>query len=601
MPCNIAYCVFCNASNFCQSCLNNYQNVNGICSGNNSFSIPKCSPPCFTCDFYGKCLTCLPPFLALATPNCNIPTVPFCYSYNSTSNLTCTACNIRYYLAFTGTGRQCLYRGNYYCSSYNDTNQNYCIQCNQFYVPVNGTCLPCSAGPACSVCSTNLTSCISCLNGFFLDNGQCVPCQPYCFACTNSYSCTFYNISQGPIISAYDSNNQFAIALCPSSCLTCKTNTLFCLTCQLGFYYAGRGVCAPCNPNSNCLTCSMINPSLCLTCNYPYFLSINNSTCTTCQSPCLTCLSTVNLSYCTSCSLGYTLVNNSCIFTNCSNLYCMACSSTNVCLQCLPGYSLSASGSGNCIPVGAGCNLTSPTNPSLCQSCYPGTTLNYDSNFCITCPDNCINCVSKNTCISCMSGFYLTGNISMVCAPNCILPCMTCLYNSPSTCISCMAGYTMLSNGTCIPNSCSVSGSCAFCPLGYGLLSPQVCSPCNIAFCASCNLFTPNCTGCLPGYYLILNQCLACSSNCASCINGNSCQYCSVGYTKLTVALYNGIQNLGLCVACQSPCATCWGHPAACLSCISGYTRFGSNCLTNSFYSATLTLNTTLPTFVSNY
>jgi hypothetical protein len=185
----------------------------------------------------------------------------------------------------------------------------------------------------------------------------------------------------------------------------------------------------------------------------------------------------------------------------------------------------------------------------------------------VPCPDNCLVCTKASTCSQCLNGYWLTGNVLMVCAPSCQKPCMGCVVGDPSSCISCIAGY-MFVNGTCLPSSCSDSQTCSFCPIGYSLNSSMTCQPCSVSFCATCSNQFAGCTGCLQGYYLSNGSmlCAPCAANCLKCTRSNDCLLCSTGTTQMTYGSTNGSWS-GICVPCQAPCASCLGHPEICFSC----------------------------------
>lgn len=270
------------------------------------------------------------------------------------------------------------------------------------------------------------------------------------------------------------------------------------------------------------------------------------------------------------------------------------------CLQCLPGYFVTSNGT--CLPGVMGCNNSMPANPAICQGCYPGSYLDLNTLFCVECPENCLTCNRINTCLQCLDGYFLTGNANILCAPNCIEPCMSCIPGNPQACTSCIAGY-YYSNGSCLATQCSSSHSCSYCSIGNGLNGSQTCSPCQVPFCSSCNSLFSGCTGCVSGYYLAngSTSCLACPENCESCMYANTCLICAAGSTQLAYPLTQGSQGNSICVPCTTPCATCYGHPAICFSCVSGYFLFGTQCVTQTYYQGYINFTSNFSTFVVNY
>jgi len=150
--------------------------------------------------------------------------------------------------------------------------------------------------------------------------------------------------------------------------------------------------------------------------------------------------------------------------------------------------------------------------------------LNPFSNTCIQCPQNCASCTYTSICTACFTGYYLTGDSPIVCAPICQYPCATCSYTNPNFCFSCNAGYIFntIYQNQCQPlNDCSPS--CVICPQSFTLISNQSCVACATS-CFSCNSSAPQvCTSCSSGQYLNNGQCLNCSVGCQSCISSNTC------------------------------------------------------------------------------
>ena len=115
---------------------------------------------------------------------------------------------------------------------------------------------------------------------------------------------------------------------------------------------------------------------------------------------------------------------------------------------------------------------------------------------------NALGCSSTVAATSCQSGYYLNTGY----CDSCMLNCLTC--SSAFDCSSCSTGYYLnVSIITCNP-----------CPLG----------------CSSCNQYTPTiCTGCMNGYQLSSQSCVAVScgvSNCVYCSSLGVCQQCTNFY-----------------------------------------------------------------------
>lgn len=170
----------------------------------------------------------------------------------------------------------------------------------------------------------------------------------------------------------------------------------------------------------------------------------------------------------------------------------------------------------------------------------------------------------------------------------------------PSTCMSCLAGY-ILSGSSCMASNCSLSKSCSYCPMGSGLMASQDCQTCQVANCAMCNLFS-NCTQCMDGFYRTMNNaCVACPANCFYCTAANTCSVCMAGHTMQYFPAAVGSLSMTDCVACDSSCATCVGHPSVCFSCSTGYILFGTQCMTKTYFSGSISFNVSFSVFEADY
>lgn len=214
-------------------------------------------------------------------------------------------------------------------------------------------------------------------------------------------------------------NNVVNAAVCDPGCANCSSiNTASCINCKSGYVLGQNNICVPCT--YPCLTCAAATPQTCLSCYGNLVLSGN--TCTTCTSSsnCLTCSST-NVTQCTSCPNGLSLNNGVCSGTCPVN--CLACSSSTVCIQCISGFAIGASGV--CLPCVSNCRFCSGTAPSVCLDCGPGFYLNTQNNqnVCTSCPTNCQTCNAQQ-CLSCAPGYILDS--PLFCRPQCSYPCASC-------------------------------------------------------------------------------------------------------------------------------------------------------------------------------
>ena len=302
VQCNVTNCITCNQDNTCLTCVVGYTQIIGGCV--------QCLPPCATCTSNGQCATCNIPFY-FSIPNngsCVINNIPNCLTYSSSNSSICATCNqtgIVYFLnSSTNTCQLNCSTNCQTCSS-----PTFCTQCmSGFYTTANGTCNLCSglAGTGCSNCNANSPStCNTCFPGYYLQNSQCMICPSYCSTCqftNNQVACQTLapSTTQQVLITL---NSQTFLAICQQNCLTCSNvNPLICITCAPGNYLnIANSNCIACS--SSCLTCNSSNPSQCFSC-YPNGFLVG-STCITCNtavgSNCLTCLNSNNPNSCTTC------------------------------------------------------------------------------------------------------------------------------------------------------------------------------------------------------------------------------------------------------------------------------------------------------------
>ena len=211
----------------------------------------------------------------------------------------------------------------------------------------------------------------------------------------------------------------------------------------------------------NCATCnSALTTAVCTLCSDPYYVSASN-TCVLCD---VTCTSCTGVGLCTTCANNLVKVGGDCVpntavdptlFYNpatnsavsCLTLLsdCTACTpSPLTCSACLSGTFVSG---GVCLP----CPTTCATCDALgCTGiCPTGLTLNGTACICGTsctlCQSGISNCISctlsggvADTCLVCMPGFYLSGNLCLACVPG----CATC--SDSTTCLTCLPTFQMV-------------------------------------------------------------------------------------------------------------------------------------------------------------
>jgi len=349
---------------------------------------------------------------------------------------------------------------------------------------VNGLIQLCS--PGCSSCATG--TCTSCFSGYIFNSNSatCLRCGPNCLTCSSSNANQCLTCINGSYLSGTNCQP------CSPTCITCSGTASSCQTCLPGQYYSGSS-CAPCS--LNCFNCSSF--SQCITCNNGFVLA-KNGKCRGCSMSCSSCSST-NITQCTSCANGLELINSACV--SCP-INCISCNNGQ-CATCVTGYQPNTNGICvlNCQLLCATCQDNLPT---VCTSCYSGSTLN---------GSNCqmdLSCNANSTCTDCGQGlnYILVGTTCVMCPA--ITNCLQCSSSNTSTCSICSAGYYV-----------DTSNGCTICS--------------NI--CISC-ISSSICTGCAQGYTLTQGQtqglCLQCASPCATCLGSSTfCQTCITNYTKI--------------------------------------------------------------------
>lgn len=229
------------------------------------------------------------------------------------------------------------------------------------------------------------------------------------------------------------------------------------------------------------------------------------------------------------------------------------------------------------------------------------------------CSANCSSCTSLG-CNLCANGFSLNSNFQ--CVTTCASPCATCLNNAATTCQTCIFGF--INNSTSLQNcqynvsTCNANLNCMYCPLNYVLLVNntattlnQTCVQCNTN-CARCLVTNvTSCTSCMTGSYLNLNTnaCVSCSVGCASCTSLSACFSCKSGYiaqTQASLIASASIQPIA-CLPCLNPCQTCTGSMITCLSCVTGFTLQGTQCVSNFNFQVVCVLGVTTGIFNQQY
>lgn len=299
-------------------------------------------------------------------------------------------------------------------------------------------------------------------------------------------------------------NNGNCVA-CNSACNGCSGSPTNCTACVPGFLLSGSVCTASCGAGA-------------------YYDTIATS-CKTCPTTCSSCTSAT---VCTSCVNPLSNpVNGVCY--NC--IYpCTTCSSYQICSACLTGFYLSNSSCTTTCPNGATpvngvcqCTFGVFQNGVCVSSCSSGYT--NVGGLCVQCNSNCAQCSGSATiCTSCQSGFVLnsvTGQCQI--NQNCVLGqyfsslsnactriCPSGLSYQDSMCLSqCLEGFIDNGFGACVVQP--QTGGCSY---PYFLDQGTCVSTCSV--------------GSYPDSST--RMCIACSSNCFSCLTSTFCIACSSGF-----------------------------------------------------------------------
>lgn len=387
--------------------------------------------------------------MKVPTGVCVASTVAAC---NLLSGTNCLQCRPGSQVSLTGTSCaiSCSVRNCLNCST------GVCTVCGGGFYLTNTTlngksvqvCVlnPCTLAN-CTLCNSNNT-CNKCNSGF-LQNATTLACYTnctiaYCINCSGStcYQCVSgltYNASKKACQNFTGTTN-------------CKVMTTKCTVCLDGFTLVGTQCVQNCQTPS-CLTCSLANNYLCLTCANGYYL-----------------VSTPYYAYCNP---------NPCNVTNCTS-----CASNGSCLTCATSFLVYNSSSNKCENQ---CKLSNCRDclPSAttCSYCNPGYALNNATSLCQ--PSNISNCPIVDyslgywSCTSCDANYFLDTNTYMNCYIYCTdYYCEDCLITSLHACISCFPGYfPYLINGSRI---------CKYVP---PTMPGCRLSSYNQSYCYSCDIF----------------------------------------------------------------------------------------------------------------
>lgn len=307
----------------------------------------------------------------------------------------------------------------------------------------------------------------------------------------------------------------------PANCLQSDPNGQ-CLSCQNG-YRVSKGICLPNIPN-----CQAFDPSTgaCKQCIAQYYY---NS-----QGQCVSLPA-----------------------------FCTAASPSGACTSCIVGYSLAGS---ICVITIVNCQIYNQNNPAYCYQCISGYYLNA-AYSCTLLPPNCLNANSLGVCLSCAPTYTLVGSICVISTPNCVNYVQTA---SATRCSQCATGYTLTPQFTCsqLPLYCLAgnNGVCTSCIQNYQLY--QGICVFIITNCASWNLQSLQCSGCISGYYLsISNNSYVCNLLPRFCLQADlygNCINCLQGYIIYNYQCVDSASILN--------CRAYNLNTMQCVQCLPGYT-----------------------------
>ncbi|EAR94054.2 variant specific surface protein S2, putative (macronuclear) [Tetrahymena thermophila SB210] len=497
------------------------------------------NPQCIKClDFGQKCNSCKQPFtLQQEIFNC-VECDKLSGYYTSSDGKYCNKCDSSCLECSLGTKKNCTKcRDNMFLSPLNE-----CFPC-----PNN--CASCKEANKCDKCENNFyfdkyNNCVSCSgdNVFIRDTFYCDNCDSSCMRCKGKQ---------------------------PTDCTKCSDKKYFqnnlCIECNSSQGYVQVDQCIPCH--QSCKSCDGAGPNKCKSCFEASYLTLANE----CKSCIQNCKSCIDASSCDFCYSPYTIheISKQCV--QCQQIagfyqdvnFCRKCDSS--CLECSLGTKQS------------------------CTKCRDKMYLS-PLNECLPCPNNCASCKEANKCDKCENNFYFDKyNNCVSCSgdnvfirdtfycDNCDSSCMRCKGKQPTDCTKC-SDKKYFQNNLCIE-----------CNSSQGYVQVDQCIPCHQS-CKSCDGAGPNkCKSCFEANYLTLaNECKSCISNCKSCIDGSSCDFCYSPYTIHEISkqcvqcqqIASFYKDVNFCRKCDSSCKECnGGTNKQCTECYQETYLYQSTCL----------------------
>ena len=432
---------------------------------------------------------------------------------------------------------------------------NYCLDCSKY-------CSKCSNGNSCEKCDFGAYKLPSglcnstCTDSSVFINGSCQSCHFTCKTCNglNENNCTSCHKPQYKLSSSGECvfhPNCSSAQYFEHRVLGCKSCHRTCLECS------GR-------KESDCTTCSdarILVRGKCVDktdlCSEGEYYSEATGSCALCPPNCRSC---INDLLCTECEDESYIYSSLMERSNIRRTFCIGTCPDGYygdrefrnCTFCSPACATCTGEATNCTTcVESGVTPRKGVCPTPCP---PSQFFNYILMLCNSCPISCSSCTNGTYCTHCSPGLYLNARgqcypecpngtiqnpLSGQCeATKCHNSCQTCLGPSPSECLSCSSDHIFFLN------KCWKS-----CPVGYyemGTSEGPSCGRCHTSCrtcsgptegeCLSCPRSRQYIDGyhclqsCRSGYYADKDRvCSRCLSQCAQCVNGQSCSQCQSG------------------------------------------------------------------------
>lgn len=174
-----------------------------------------------------------------------------------------------------------------------------------------------------------------------------------------------------------------------------------------------------------------------------------------------------------------------------------------------------------------------------CPNGYYGTTTILRE--CLPCDNGCLNCAaSPRNCTQCPWGYFLVNGTCLASCPSryyahpdptnssclpCIPPCVQCM--TQNSCISCINGYFLTPFGSCTTN-CSTLPISSSASAYFFNANTSSCEPCS-ANCVNCTSPT-QCSRCQLPSHIYLNECVQDCPASTFLNYNNTCQPCNQTY-----------------------------------------------------------------------